>query len=278
MITLIVISYDGYSDCWNPFFTLLRKYFPESEKFEIILSTTTKKYEFPGLKIKTLAHGKDAPWGKRLRLSIKEAKYDIVFPLTEDYFLKSKVDFKMFNYFVNLISDNKQIDHIRLLRYRVYWKAKKSKFDHLEIIEPVTKHRFLFVPGIWKKQTLYKYLKDYENPFMSEKISGFRSWIRKDGFYSVTEDFVKDSGQLYDTFNSGFVFKGKWVPWGLDFLRDENIKIDYSKRGILIKEKMKKTRIQSKLEMLKNPISTSKSVLSLLGLLFESIFINMKGK
>lgn len=64
MISFIVLSYDGYADCWDPFFTLLKKYFPESKEFEIILSTTTKSYEFEGLNIKTLTHGNDAPWGK----------------------------------------------------------------------------------------------------------------------------------------------------------------------------------------------------------------------
>ena len=272
MISFIVLSYDGYSDCWDPFFTLLKKYFPESKEFEIILSTTTKSYEFEELNIKTLAHGRDATWGKRLKLSLEQAKYDIVLPLSEDYFLKSKVDFRWFSYFVDLISENKEIDHIRLLRYRVLWKAKKSKFNYLEKIEQYTKHRFLLIPGIWKKQALLAYLTDYEDAFMTEKISGIRSWIRKDGFYSVTEEFVQKFNQVYNTFNSGFVFKGKWVPWGTEFLKNENISIDFSRRGILTTEEMKKTRLKSKLAMIKNPKSSIKSIFSVFYLLLKSIF------
>ncbi|MCF6296957.1 MAG: hypothetical protein L3J08_03080 [Flavobacteriaceae bacterium] len=272
MISFIVCSYDGYEECWNPFFTQLKKYFPESVKFEIILSTTTKIYEFHGLEIKTLAHGDNSPWGERLKMSLKHAKYDVVMPLSEDYFLRSKVNFKQFSYFVNLIYNNKKIDHIRLLRYRVLWEAKKSEFDYLEEIKLVTKHRFLLIPGLWRKQTLNKYLKNYENVFMSEKISGFRSWIRKDGFYSINEEFVEKYGQAYDTLNSGFVFKGKWVSWGIEFLEAENLNIDFSKRGILTDDFMKKTRMKSKLEMFKNPISTSRSIISLIILFFQSFF------
>jgi len=275
MISFIVLSYDGYADCWNPFFTLLKKYFPESKEFEIILSTTTKSYEFEGLNIKTLAHGNDAPWGKRLKSSLEQAKYDIVLPLSEDYFLRSKVDFNKFSYFVDLISKNKEIDHIRLLRYRVLWKAKNSKYNYLEKIEPITKHRFLLIPGLWKKHTLLAYLTDYEDAFMTEKISGIRSWIRKDGFYSVTEEFVEKYDQVYNTFNSGFVFKGKWVPWGMEFLKNENISIEFSKRGILSGEEMKKTRFKSKLAILKNPKSSIKSFSSLFFLWVKSFFFKL---
>jgi hypothetical protein len=276
MISLIVCSYDGYSDCWDPYFTLLKKHFPESEKFEIILSTTNqKKYEFPGLNIKTLAHG-DVPWGQRLKQSLKEASHDIVMPMSEDYFLKSRVNFKMFSYFVDLMYKNEQIDHIRLLRYRVLWKSTKSDFEYLEKIAPITKHRFLLIPALWRKQTMDKYLKNYEDAFMSEKISGFRSWIRKDGFYSISEEYVEKFGHVYHTWNSGFVFKGKWVPWGLDYLKEENINIDFSKRGILEQDKMKNTRVQSKLNILKNPVSSTKSFSSVFFLLIKSLFVKLK--
>lgn len=273
MISLIVCSYDGYSDCWNPYFMLLKKYFPESDNFEIILSTTEiNDYKFEGFNIKVLAHGKDTPWGKRLKLSLAEAKYDIVMPMSEDYFLKSKVDIKKFEYFINLMSKNTQIDYIRILRYNVRWSAKKSEFDFLEKIDAKTKHRFLLIPGIWKKKVLDRYVKDYENVFMSEKISGYRSWIRKDGFYSISAEFVEKCGQGYNTWNSGFVFKGKWVSWGIEFLKKEKLDIDFSKRGILTKEEMKKTRLKSKLAIFKSPVSSVQSFTSVIYLFLKSIF------
>ncbi|WP_117882557.1 hypothetical protein [Aureibaculum luteum] len=276
MISLIVCSYDGYSDCWDPFFTLLKKYFPEAENFDIILSTTTKPYQFDGLNIRTIAHGVNAPWGQRLKNSIKEAKYDVILPISEDYFLRSKVNFEKFQYFVSLMYKHKEIDHIRLLRYRVYWIEKASNIDGLAKIAPLCKHRFLLIPGLWKKQILDKYLKNYENVFMSEKISGYRSWIRKDGFYSIDLTYVEKHGHIYDTWNSGYVFKGKWVPWGIKFLNQENLKIDYSKRGILDEKEMEKTRWVSKLAILKSPVSSFKSFSSVFMLFFKSLFVKIR--
>ena len=51
MLSLVILSSDGYSDCWDPLFYTLKKYFPGIEKYEIILSTNTKSYSFPGLNI-----------------------------------------------------------------------------------------------------------------------------------------------------------------------------------------------------------------------------------
>lgn len=275
MISLIVCSYDGYSDCWDPYFKMLVKYFPEAKNFDIILSTTTKDYSFPGLNINVLQHGNDAPWGRRLLNSLKEAKHNVVFPLSEDYFLRSRVNFQNFQNFVDFMYKNDDIDHIRMLRYRVRWTDKPSEYQFLNKIDNVCKHRFLLIPGLWKKQTIAKYMKDFENVFMSEKINGYRSWIYRDGFYVINDDYIEKFGQLYDTWNSGYVFKGKWVSWGLKELENENFDIDFSERGIIYSKDIEKTRWASKLAIIKSPFVSSRSFLSVFGLFIKSLFVKV---
>lgn len=275
MISLIVCSYDGYSDCWDPYFKMLVKYFPEAKDFDIILSTNTKDYQFEGLNIRVLKHGNDAPWGKRQKESLKLAKYDIVFPLSEDYFLRSRVNFKMFKHFVDLMKNNEEIDHIRMLRYSVKWTDKVSNFEFLNKIDPVCKHRFLLIPGLWKKNTINKYLRNYENIYMSEKINGIRSWIYKDSFYTISEEYVEKHGQLYDTWNSGFIFKGKWPVWCVRSLENEDLNIDYSIRGTIDNKEAKKTRWASKKAIMKTPITSSKSFLNVIGLFIKSLFVKI---
>lgn len=275
MISLIVCSYDGYSDCWDPYFKMLVKYFPEAKDFDIILSTTSKDYSFPGLDIKVLKHGNDAPWGKRLKQSLKEAKYDVVFPLSEDFFLRSRMNFKMFGHFVDLMYKNDEIDHLRMLRYNIRWTDKPSKFEWLNKIDPVCKHRLVLIPGLWKKKVLDKYMKNYENVFFSEKINGYRSWIYRDGFYAISDEYVEKYGQLYDTWNSGFIFKGKWPVWCVKSLENEDLNIDYSIRGTIDNEGARKTRMDSKLAILKSPIKSGRSFLSVLGLYLKSLFVKI---
>ena len=244
MLSFIVLSSDGYSDCWDPFFELLEKHFPKIPNMELILSTNTKTYTHKTLKIKTLNHGNDLPWSKRYKLSLAQAENEIVLPLSEDFFLKSKMDEKDFMTVFNLILNEKEIDHIRLLNRGVF-ETEKSNYDLLKKITPTTKKRFIFSPGLWKKKVLEKYLVDYENPWIAEKMGDFRSKIYKDGFYCISEDYVKEKGQLYDTFFSGVIYKGKCAHYVVSFLEKEGY-TDILKRGIMSKSDMAEVKKKAK--------------------------------
>lgn len=272
MLTIIVLSSDGYSDCWIPFFKSLKKNFPEIEKYKILLSTNTKSFNYPGLNIETLAHGANVAWSKRLKLSLEKAITNTVLILVEDLFLRSKMNHTMFNEFLLLINNSKKIDHIRLLSTRDRTRTKKSEFKNLDEIEQKTKLRFIYLPGLWKKQTLLKYLVDYESIFVSERLGDIRSWIYKHKFYTVTSKRTDNNEQFYDCRPSGALFKGKWQKWVIPFLKENKIDIDFSKRGFITEEFIKTTRKKSKLNMLRNPISTFKSFSSLIILFIKTKF------
>lgn len=58
----------------------------------------------------------------------------------------------------------------------------------------------------------------------------------------------------------------------MEFLKNENIFIDFSSRGILSNEEMKTTRLKSKIGILKNPKSSIRSFSSLIFLWIKLIF------
>ncbi len=49
-LTVFVSSRDDYEDCWVPFFTLLKKYWPDC-RLPIVLNTQQKHFAFDGLDI-----------------------------------------------------------------------------------------------------------------------------------------------------------------------------------------------------------------------------------
>jgi len=212
MFSFIVLSSDGYSDCWDPFFKQYEKYFPKISDSEIILSTNNKTYNHKTLNIKVLKHGNDLSWSERFMLSLEAAKYEIVLPLSEDFLLRSKVNEATFSAVLKMMMEEENIDHIRLLRKDVY-KTQKSNFAHLDAIDLKTKKRFIFSPGLWKKSVLKKYLLKHENPWMAEKMGDLRAKVYKDGFYCISKDYVENNGQLYDTFFSGVIYKGKCATY-----------------------------------------------------------------
>jgi len=262
MLSFIVLSSDGYSDCWDPFFISFEKRFPKIENIEIILSTNTKDYSYKNLNIKVLAHGKDMPWSKRLRLSLEKAKNDIVLPLSEDFLLRSEVNKDVFTKVLDLIIYEKGIDHIRLLRAPVY-KTEKCDFEFLDKISAKTKKRFLFSPGLWKKDVLKKYINDHESPWIVEKMGDFRSKIYKDGFYCISNKYVKKNGQLYDTFFSGVIYKGKCQSFVVPFLEEEGF-TEILKRGVMTKDERSALKREAKKNLIADFFSILKSFFNLI--------------
>lgn len=276
MVSIIIYSSDGYSDCWDPFFKLFKENFPFGEDYEIILSTNLKEYSYPGLNINTLANGMDVPWSKRLQISIEKSKNDIIFLIGDDFFLLSKVDKNLFNHQLELILKNKEVDHIRLLHKPGKFKTENSNFKYLDKISSFTRYRFLYAPSLWKKKVLLKYIANNETPFMAEKMGTYRSWILKHGFYCMSNDFVNKYGHFYTCGTSGVIVKGKWAKWAVPVLEAEDLKIDFSIRGIREEDEKKVAMNKARMDQLMNPISTIKSFSSILVLMLKSFFINFK--
>ncbi len=266
MLSFIVLSSDGYSDCWDPFFELFEKRFPNIHNLEIILSTNTKEYSYSNLNIKTIAHGENLPWSKRLRLSLEMAKNEIVLPLSEDFFLISKVDEIAFTKVLDSIIIEDEIDHIRLLN--VGNDLEESKFELLDKITPNSKKRFLFSPGLWKKEILKKYINDNENPWLAERMGNFRSKIYQDGFYCISQDYVNSSGQLYDTYFSGVIYKGKCTHNTAPFLKNEGFN-EILKRGILTKAEAKEVKKKAKTDLIFDVVPMIKSLSNIVYLYFK---------
>ncbi|MCK0131208.1 hypothetical protein MWU59_06780 [Flavobacteriaceae bacterium F08102] len=272
MLSIIVLSSDGYADCWYPFFYSLKKYFPLKNEYEIILSTNEKKYTHEGLEIKTINSGLTTPWSKRLKNCVQQAKYDLLFVLTEDFFIRSPLNVTMFEGFLNLLKEKSDVHHIRLLSTYDRTASIPSEYPHLDLIDPKTKLRFLYLPGLWKRNVLAKYLFNYESVFMSEKIGDIRSTIYKDNFYAISRSYYKEHGQFYDCTPSGALFKGKWSKeWIVPFFKRENIDIDLSLRGFATLDFQKSTRLKNKIQLIKHPISTIRSFSSLLWLKIKGI-------
>ncbi len=266
MLSVIVLSSDGYSDCWEPLFMSFKKYFSGIENYELILSTNTKTYTHPGLKIKTVTHGIDTAWSKRLQNTLDQAKNDVVLVLVEDFFLRSKLNSEIFQKIIHLMLTDK-VDHVRLIYYR--YKIEESEFPYLDKISKKTRHRLLYAPGLWKKQVMKKYLVDFEMPYMAERMGDFRAKILDDKFYSISQEYIKENGEFYDCYDSGALYKGRWKNWVVAFLKKHNLELDLSKRGFENEEDNIKMRNKTWLGLIKSPVSTFKSLSSVVILFFK---------
>jgi len=93
---LLVCTCDSYEDAWTPFFTLLKKHWPDAERLRIILTTETKDFSFPGLRIVCARtgvrrRGKSKPWGARMIASLDLVKAPLVLWMLDDFFVNRPV-------------------------------------------------------------------------------------------------------------------------------------------------------------------------------------------
>ena len=253
-ISIIVSSSDGYDDCWYPFFTLLKNYFPGIEQIEILLSTQTKDYSYPGFNLKVVKHGTKVAWSQRLRQTMEEASNEIILLLDEDSFLRSPAKVELLSELVNLMVDNEKISHIRLTKGN--WETTTNKeFNILEELLPKSKNRFLLQAGFWKKEVLKRHLADHESTWEVEKWGNYRANILKYSFYCVSKSIVKKVGPLYNTSANGGIYKGKWIEsYVVPLFSKNNINVDFSKRGFYNQKVRFLSRIKMIIRFLTTPV------------------------
>jgi hypothetical protein len=92
--TVLVNSCDSFEDCWQPFFLLLRRYWPECDA-PLLLVTETKEWHHEGLgircsKVQRAGEGR-LTWSECLIRSLDQLDTPLVLYFQDDYFLHRPV-------------------------------------------------------------------------------------------------------------------------------------------------------------------------------------------
>ena len=120
--SILINSSDGFEDCWQPFFTLFGRYWPNCD-VPILLNTELKDWAFPGLQIQCTqvqrrSRGtKRLTWSECLAEALSQVKTPLVLYLQEDYFIERPVNFGLIDEFVELMAANSEIKHIGLTHF-----------------------------------------------------------------------------------------------------------------------------------------------------------------
>ena len=158
--TIVVSSSNAYEDCWNPFFTLFNKFWPNCE-IPIMLVSNTKVFEFENLNITCPIAGmasRNNKWGESFLKTLQAVDTDIILLLMIDYFIKSPVQINVLNELVDLMyRDN--ITHIVLLS-EVPGSKCKTKYPMLLERGQQVPYRFTLQAGLWRKDRLNDYIRE----------------------------------------------------------------------------------------------------------------------
>jgi len=237
-ITLIVASCDGFSDCWEPFFSLLHKYWPNCS-YPIILGTQSKAFAYPGLAIVSSQIMKhrftgELSWSERLLFCLELVESEFVLVMLDDYFISGRVDNEIIERCVQVMRENRY-SHITLTEHGLARPARACDNPLLLKIESRAKYRVSTAPALWRVDSLRSYLRLNENIWQFEVFGSRRSWRREDTFFALNPAALSNGAEgaipyFRSHYNSGIV-RGKWQQEIKPFFEAHGITIDYSKRG-----------------------------------------------
>ena len=230
-------SCDDYSDLWDPFFQLLKKYWKDCP-YKFVLNTESKTYKSDYFDVETFQFYKPnckVPWGKRLIKHLKNIETDYVIIMLEDYFLYSYVNQKRLDECIEYMESHKNTAHIRLSdKLRV--KDSDLSLDYYGRFRDQF-YMMSLQPGLWRREDLIRFTLTHYTPWDFEVQGSKRCWRR------FKEDFlvmVEGNDNIIPTdFRKYGVSKKKWQIDTVDFFEKNNINIDFSERGIIDLTKLK---------------------------------------
>jgi len=198
-VTMVFCTCDAYSDLWENFFMLLRKYWPEFDG-EIILNTEQQSFQYEGFRISApLLCSQDVSWSDRLSLSLKKVKTPYVLIMLEDFYLKAPVDHSRFIKTVDYMKANPNAVSITYLREPGIKKYQpdlsgfclRKQFSLYKMTAHIT---------LYQTDYLRSVLKKCETAWEFEVNGTVRAWFKKGMFFCAQDNtlpiFPYDYGRL----------------------------------------------------------------------------------
>lgn len=232
--TLLINGCDANLDALPPLFTLFQKYWP-GLNVPIVLNTETQPYQHEGYEIicsrvcRATAFSASMSWSKRLKETITQTVHtDLVLMYLDDFYLRSPVHVQRLEYCVEYMDKHPETALIQLFSGSgghwpvagIPWLVKQSKKAPC---------LFSLQAGLWRKDRLFRSLRDHESPWEIERWGSKRLRRYPDEFFALKES----NGILdYDPTKHGLT-GGRWRPETGDLFRREGIDLDVSLRGVM---------------------------------------------
>jgi hypothetical protein len=259
-ITILVNSSDGFEDCWEPFFCLLKKHWPNC-KYPILLNTEYKDYQYPGLNIKASKANASFPerrltWSECLQEALKQIETPLLLYMQEDYFIDKPVLEMPIELFADKMINNGSINFIGLTHFGSCPPfVPYSKDDNFYEITKKARYRVSTQAGLWSRQSLLSLLMPDENGWMFE-IFGTRRARRSAGIFltSNRELYNPLKGTAIINYTLTGIIKGKWHVDMPALFAHHNLKMDFAKRGFYKKRSYLFRKIETTKKLLKDPL------------------------
>ena len=245
-LAVLITSCDAYEDVWDPFFLLLDRYWTDIP-YRVYLNTETRQYnkkfnhfQVESLTLSDISVSKNVSWSQRMKLALERIDEEYVFILIEDFFLRERVQTELIEKIISMMDKDHEMGSVQLFGTRINCDTQRQNVQSLELdIFKIEKGfaKVVFVPTIWRKTTLLKWLRPHESIWAFESCGSARAyrWKYKDQSYRVNSPAIFNYLWEKDCY---CVVNGRWMlhPLLTSLFEDNNIVIDYTLRGTITME------------------------------------------
>ena len=218
---ILVTSYDGNDDLWEPFFTLFFRYWPNCP-YPVYLMTNQKEYRHE--RVTTIKVGGSKIWADNTKIALSRIPIPYILLFIDDIFMKQTVNTNYIRQLVDLMVKEK-VASIHLAPFEAPKEAYPNDLG-LGKISKTAGYRTSLRPAIWDKEIFSSLLKERESAWEMETEGTIRSRAIEPLFLGVRERAIP----FYDC--EAGVRAGKWFYDTPRIFKKEGIKIDLKKRPI----------------------------------------------
>lgn len=192
-IAIFIVSCDNYSDLWQPFFELYKRFWPDCP-YPVYLLSNHKRYELHNIIM--IPVGQDISWSDNVLEGLRHIKEEFIVLWIDDLFLLERVHtdavIKICEEFMKVAGN--------CIRLNPTVKADTCFNDYFGVASKGTIYRASTVLSLWRKDVLNKLLRPGESAWDFEIYGTVRS-DSYDGFFSAWVN-------CFNVING--VVKGKW--------------------------------------------------------------------
>lgn len=232
--SILVSSCDKFSSAWEPFFTLLNRYWPQCP-YNIYLNTET--FSYCNYNVVTL-NSCESSWTGRLIDSLNKIDSDFIIFILEDFFLMGPVRDSVVEEILDKMKNDPQIAVVYPKRISGFDGRDKEHPEWIRMdLNKSNKYLINCQVAIWNKTALLNLVVtglspwELERSFKVSEDSPYKFYCSPEGSkFSIEGDVFP----YYFAIQNGYgIAKSKWLWNNKKFFKKEHIDVDYSKLGTL---------------------------------------------
>lgn len=233
-LAFVFYSHDSLKWIWPAFVGELNKYFPvECKKYFIVNQSDDLNNDFDFPEFEIIEYSDDQPYAFRLLESLSQIKEEFILIHHEDMIFYDDVDMDQFEYYLDILKENKQFAYIKLLRGGLSAMPPQEFASGIYYVQDDEAYRYAVQPAIWRKSDLERVLtfcitnNIYQ---LEEAASQYMAQSKMQSLFAYNQDDPKRGMYHWDNTKYPYIatalVKGRWNDSEYD-IEIENLKREY---------------------------------------------------